>query len=171
MTPDSWERIKQSFQAALERSPEERPDFLLEACRGDAKLQAEVEKLLQALDHAGDFLEKPAFGNLASGSWFPKPTVFSAGEVVSGRFEVIRFLGQGGMGEVYEARDLELGERLALKAIRRKSLRTNASSHVSSMRSNWLAVWPTTMSAGCLILAATCVLRVNLTEPLSRSTF
>ena len=118
MTPDSWERIKQSFQAALERSPEERPDFLLEACRGDAKLQAEVEKLLQALDHAGDFLEKPAFGNLASGSWFPKPTVFSAGEVVSGRFEVIRFLGQGGMGEVYEARDLELGERLALKAIR-----------------------------------------------------
>jgi len=101
MTPDSWERIKQSFQAALERSPEERPDFLLEACRGDAKLQAEVEKLLQALDHAGDFLEKPAFGNLASGSWFPsQPSsppgksfpVASRSSVFSGRAEWERFM-------------------------------------------------------------------------------
>ena len=118
MTSDCWERIKQIFQAALERSPEERPDFVFKACQGEANLRAEVEKLLQALDRAGDFLEKPVFGNLASRSGFPKPTVFAAGEVVSGRFEVIGFLGQGGMGEVYEARDLELGERLALKAIR-----------------------------------------------------
>ena len=118
MTSDCWERIKQIFQAALERSPEERPDFVFKACQGEANLRAEVEKLLQALDRAGDFLEKPVFGNLASRSGSPKPTVFAAGEVVSGRFEVIGFLGQGGMGEVYEARDLELGERLALKAIR-----------------------------------------------------
>ena len=43
---------------------------------------------------------------------------FSANEVVAGRFKIVRFLGQGGMGEVYEAEDLELHEHVALKTIR-----------------------------------------------------
>ena len=46
------------------------------------------------------------------------PTAFAAGDVLCARFEVLRFLAQGGMGEVYEARDLELGETVALKTIR-----------------------------------------------------
>jgi len=47
----------------------------------------------------------------------PRPT-FAPDEVLCGRFKVIRFIGKGGMGEVYEARDLELGVRVALKTIR-----------------------------------------------------
>jgi tetratricopeptide (TPR) repeat protein/tRNA A-37 threonylcarbamoyl transferase component Bud32 len=43
---------------------------------------------------------------------------FQDGEVIAGRFRIVRFLGRGGMGEVYEAEDLELRERLALKTIR-----------------------------------------------------
>lgn len=43
---------------------------------------------------------------------------FRSGEVILDRFRVIRFIARGGMGEVYEADDLELGERVALKAIR-----------------------------------------------------
>jgi tetratricopeptide (TPR) repeat protein len=45
-------------------------------------------------------------------------TAFAAGDVLCARFEVLRFLAQGGMGEVYEARDLELSEVVALKTIR-----------------------------------------------------
>ena len=46
------------------------------------------------------------------------PTAFAPGDVLGSRFEILRFLAQGGMGEVYEARDLELGETVALKTLR-----------------------------------------------------
>jgi tetratricopeptide (TPR) repeat protein len=43
---------------------------------------------------------------------------FSPGEVILNRFEIVRFLGSGGMGEVFAANDLELACPVALKTIR-----------------------------------------------------
>jgi len=43
---------------------------------------------------------------------------FRAGDLVCDRFRVVRFIARGGMGELYEAEDLTLGERVALKTIR-----------------------------------------------------
>jgi tetratricopeptide (TPR) repeat protein/tRNA A-37 threonylcarbamoyl transferase component Bud32 len=43
---------------------------------------------------------------------------FPPGEIVAGRYRVVRFIARGGMGEVYEVEDLELRERVALKTIR-----------------------------------------------------
>ena len=44
-------------------------------------------------------------------------SVFRTGEVVAYRFRIVRYLAKGGMGELYEAEDLELHERVALKTI------------------------------------------------------
>jgi len=43
---------------------------------------------------------------------------FREEEVLADRFRVVRFLGRGGKGEVYETLDLELDERVALKTLR-----------------------------------------------------
>lgn len=43
--------------------------------------------------------------------------VFFPGQIVSGRYRIKRFLNRGGMGEVYEAEDLELRENIALKTL------------------------------------------------------
>ena len=43
--------------------------------------------------------------------------MFRTGEVVAFRFRIVRYLAKGGMGELYEAEDLELHERVALKTI------------------------------------------------------
>ena len=45
-----------------------------------------------------------------------QPT-FEPGQVVAERYRVVRFIAQGGMGEVYEAEDVELLQTVALKTI------------------------------------------------------
>lgn len=119
MTPERRERIKELFEGALERNVPERARFLAGACGSDADLFDAVVQLLDRHESAGDFGEH---------SPFPAPqfdftsdrarAVFSADQVVAGRFRIVKTLGHGGMGEVYEAFDLELRDSVALKTIR-----------------------------------------------------
>ena len=43
---------------------------------------------------------------------------FLTNTILANRFQVVRFIARGGMGEVYEAEDLVLKERVAVKCIR-----------------------------------------------------
>src|SRR6266849_4189282 len=45
-------------------------------------------------------------------------TFFAPGTLLGARYQVLRVLGQGGMGAVYQARDQELDRTIALKVIR-----------------------------------------------------
>ena len=56
-------------------------------------------------------------GNSGEVSSSDDPTIFQPNDTVSERYRVERLIGRGGMGEVYEVRDLEDGRRLALKTV------------------------------------------------------
>ncbi len=65
MIPDQWQKAKELFDAALERSPDERLRFVDENCNGDEDVRREVESLLANAEDAAGFLEKPAVGEVA----------------------------------------------------------------------------------------------------------
>jgi serine/threonine protein kinase len=122
---DNWEAVKALFEAALEGNAANRSSFLKERCP-DAILRAEVERLLAEHDEAAAFLSAPALENVPREAEAPTPRL-SEGEVLAGRFRIIRFIARGGMGEVYEAEDQELREHVAVKTIRPEILtQTNA---------------------------------------------
>jgi tetratricopeptide (TPR) repeat protein len=103
------DRIEGIFIEAVELPLDRRGAFLEEACGDDAELRREVERLIAAdADVASFVFRAPSF----------VPARLTEGYLLAGRFRVVRFIAAGGMGDVYEVDDLELGERLALKAIR-----------------------------------------------------
>ncbi|HEV2991234.1 MAG TPA: serine/threonine-protein kinase, partial [Candidatus Angelobacter sp.] len=109
MTPQRWSQIKEIFVTVMDRSPEERQTALSEACQGDLELQAELRQLLAQHDEMGQFLDGVPPASASS--------LLSPGYVLANRYEVVSLLGTGGMGEVYEVEDKELGGRIALKVI------------------------------------------------------
>lgn len=54
----------------------------------------------------------------------PAAGELAPGELLAGRFRIVRFLGRGGMGEVYEAEDEEIHGRVALKTVRAEIARS-----------------------------------------------
>ncbi|MBY0506709.1 MAG: serine/threonine-protein kinase [Bryobacteraceae bacterium] len=107
MSLSRWDLVKEIFSAAAELPASEQRAYVIHACGGDLELQASVERLLAQA------------GPTASLGILPGPRhTFSPGDLVTPRFRIRRFVGAGGMGEVYEADDLELGGSIALKTLR-----------------------------------------------------
>ena len=82
----TWARVQEIFHAAIGLGDEERSTYLDGACADDRRLRAEVEGLLSSHAARPDFLEAPT----------------CAGRRIGG-YEIVREIGAGGMGTVYEA--------------------------------------------------------------------
>ena len=144
VTPDDFRRIREVFELALERPTHERRAFVERACQGNTLLVVEVERMLAAEDDHHQLLDRrprarsekplaapsicpscqmrfeqaprfcPSCGTPV-GATAPEEGRFRAGALFANRFRIVGSLQRGGMGEVYRAHDLELGQPVALK--------------------------------------------------------
>jgi serine/threonine protein kinase len=117
MNSERWERIKELFEAARSRNPAEREAFLAEACGGDDSLRVEVRSLLSGDERAGSFLAVPVdVGITHTITEGDRSRVDRASKSLGG-FQLVRLIGRGGMGSVYEAYEQSMRRMVAVKIL------------------------------------------------------
>jgi eukaryotic-like serine/threonine-protein kinase len=119
MNQDRWRQVEELFHAALAVNEPKREAYLAKACRGDAQLQQEVQNLIAGHEAATSSLQtavvREAVQQVLGGD-----EILTVGQEF-GPYRVIREIGQGGMGRVFEAEraDQEFHRRVAIKLIKR----------------------------------------------------
>lgn len=112
-------RVQAVFLAAVELpNPVERDQFLKEECGGDRELRARVEALLHA---HGESSELPRAGtqNVAAALRATANGSTTAGSLITGRYRLLEEIGEGGMGSVWVAQQMQpVRRRVAIKLIK-----------------------------------------------------
>src|SRR5450631_2880101 len=118
MTPERLRHIRAVFESVVDLSPDDRYCILADARKADPSLAAAVGELLTAHQSSHGFMERP-IASLHS----PVPAEDAGADLAGSRigsYEVIREIGRGGMGTVYEGARIDGSFRklVAIKVIR-----------------------------------------------------
>ena len=107
---DRDDRVMTLMAAVMTVPAEERSRYLRTVCGDDEELFHDIRDAIEWEERMGGFLLKP---------WMSLQKLehpFHPGQDVNQRFEIIREIGQGGMGVVYEAFDRKRGQHIAIKS-------------------------------------------------------
>src|ERR1039458_7165412 len=113
MTPSRWARVKSIFLRARDASAPKR--VLQDASGSTAREAARLLAFAEAGSQTG--IQLPSSSEPGGSTLTAKP-FFENGASVAGRFQIVKLLGRGGMGEVYEALDTVKKQAVALKLLR-----------------------------------------------------
>ena len=122
MTPERWQQIREVLEEAQELEPAQRSEFLDRACLSDQFLRQEVEVLLASSDDAHSTFLEPApasEGLIAHLDGILSGRGLQEGQLFAERFQLVRKLGEGGMGQVWLAEQTSpVRRQVALKLIK-----------------------------------------------------
>ena len=106
----SMDALEEFFLQAIQISSlEERKAHVDKACGGDIELRTKLDQMLKAHFEEDEFLDSDRVANsIVAVADSPKSY---------GEFDVIQEIGRGGMGIVYEAQQISLNRRVALKVL------------------------------------------------------
>ena len=113
LTPERWQQIARTYEAAADLDPAARDEFLSKACAGDDPLRNEVESLLRQ-DSVGLVVDAPLWA--AAAPLFDDGPDLAAGSTL-GPYRIEEPLGAGGMGKVFRGTDTRLNRQVAIKGL------------------------------------------------------
>jgi hypothetical protein len=130
LDPERWRAASAELDGLLELQPSERATYLAALRQRAPALAGDVERLLEehrAVDAEAFLQEPPAMvptgaddATRTAGLADSAPRAVLAGGTRFGAYRIVRPLGRGGMGAVYEADEVPSGRRVALKILKER---------------------------------------------------
>jgi len=117
LTPERLAEIRALWDVLVDLPAADREGYLLAACPADAELRDQVRKFIAAHESTGEIFARPLLQQLVPDQVPGSATLLGR---TLGAYRIVRELGAGGMGTVYEAvrADEQFTKRVAIKTLR-----------------------------------------------------